>query len=231
MLIVILMGIVTAASVYFLIETGKASRAAAAEVVLSRAWSNRFARQTLEEKKADFLEKNEKYHTVSEKKAAKKVKEWDKQIASYLKNEEQYMAGKKFTLLDFIPLLGYQFLVDVKLDGDSGLLRKLTSSCEHTGYVELERSQETGDKKNSSIYAYYLLASLISYVYIGIMLAFFVGAVTMAAGNEMMGIILPMVSCFGGASLYGYIPYDNLQAKATKRQEGSPTPFPRSRFW
>jgi len=226
MLILVMMGIVTAASVYFLIETGKVNKAAAAEIVLSRAWSNRFARQTLEEKKEEYLERNAKYHTVSEKRAAKKVKEWDKQIAAYLKNEEQYMSGKKFSLLDFIPVLGYQFLVDVKLDGDSDLLRKLTGSCEHTGYVELERSQETGDKKNSSIYAYYLLASLISYVYVGVILAFFVGVVTMAAGNEMVGIVLPMAVCFAGSALYGYIPYDNLQSKAVKRQEEIDQGFP-----
>ena len=183
MISVILMGFVTVAAVFFLIETGKASKTAAAEIVMSKAWSSRFARQTLEEKKEEFLEGNAKYHTVPEKKAAKKVKEWDKQISAYQKTEEQYLSGKKFSLLDLIPLPGYQLLADMKLDGDSELLRKLTGSCEHTGYVELERSQETGGKKNSAIYAYYLLASLIAFTYVGVLLAFFVGVVTIAAGN------------------------------------------------
>lgn len=223
---VILMVFVTVTAILFLIETGKASKTAVAEIVLSKAWSNQFARQTLEEKKEKFLEENGKYHTVSEKKAARKIKEWDKQIGAYQKNEEQYMAGKRFSLLDLIPLPGYQFLADLKLDGDSDLLRKLTSSCEHTGYVELERNQETGDKKNSAIYAYYLLASLIAYTYVGVMLACFIGVVTIAAGNEMAGVVLPMAVCFAGCALYGYIPYDNLQSTAAKRQEEIDLGFP-----
>ena len=226
MISVILMGFVTVAAVFFLIETGKASKTAAAEIVMSKAWSSRFARQTLEEKKEEFLEGNAKYHTVPEKKAAKKVKEWDKQISAYQKTEEQYLSGKKFSLLDLIPLPGYQLLADMKLDGDSELLRKLTGRCEHTGYVELERSQETGGKKNSAIYAYYLLASLIAFTYVGVLLAFFVGVVTIAAGNEMGGVVLPMAVCFAGSALYGYIPYDNLRSKAEKRQEEIDLGFP-----
>ncbi len=226
MLTLIMMGIVTAASVYFLAETKKAGRDAVTEIVMAKAWSNRFSRQALEEKKAEFLENNEKYHQVSEKKATRKVKEWDKQIAAYLKNEEAYLAGKKFSLLDLIPLMGYQLLVDMKLDGDNDLLRKLTNSCEHTGYVELERDQESGNKKNSSIYAYFLLASLIAYTYIGVILALFLGVATMAAGNAMTGIVLPMAAGFAGSTLFGYIPYDNLQSRAAKRQEEIDQGFP-----
>ncbi len=226
MISMILMGLVTIAAVFFLIETGKASKTAAAEIVMSKAWSSRFARQTLEETREEFLEKNARYHTVTEKKAARKVKEWDKQIAAYQKTEEAYSSGKRFSLLDLIPLPGYQLLADMKLDGDSDLLRKLTGSCEHTGYVELERNQESGGKKNSAIYAYYLLASLIAYTYVGVMLALFLGVVTIAAGNEMVGIILPMGVCFAGFALYGYIPYDNLRSRAVKRQEEIDMGFP-----
>lgn len=226
MIILVLMGMVTVLAVVFLVETGKAGKASAAEVVLSKAWSARFARQTLEEKMADFLERQEKYHRLSEKKAAKKAKEWDKQITDYLKKEEQYLAGKKFSLLDLIPLAGYQFLVDLRLDGDSELLRKLTRSCEYTGYVELERDQETGGKKNSAVYAYFLLASLIAYVYMGVLLAFLLGVLTLAAGNETTGVVMTMAVSFAGSALYGYIPYDNLRAKAAKRQEEIGQSFP-----
>lgn len=226
MLTLIMMGIVTAASVYFLMETKKAGRDAVTEIVMAKAWSNRFSRQALEEKKAEFLENNEKYHQVSEKKVTRKVKEWDKQIGAYLKNEEAYLSGKKFSLLDLIPLMGYQLLVDIKLDGDNDLLRKLTNNCEHTGYVELERDQETGNKKNSSIYAYFLLASLIAYTYVGVILALFLGVATIAAGNAMMGIVLPMAVGFAGSTLFGYIPYDNLQSRATKRQDEIDQGFP-----
>ena len=223
---VILMIIATAISVFCMIETGKASRVAAAEVALSRGWSNRFAKQVLLDKKAAFLEQNEKYHRVPEKKAAKKVKEWDKQIEGYQKNEEQYLSGRRFSLMDVVPLFGYQLLVDIKLDGDSDLLRKLIISCEHTGYVELERDQETNGKKNSSIYAYFLLASLFSYVCIGVILSLILGVVAIAAGNETMGVVLPMAVAFAAPALYGYVPYDNLQNRAAKRQEEIDLGFP-----
>ena len=74
MIPVILMILATAASVIFLAESGKAGRMAAAEIVLSKAWSYRFERQRLTETMEEFLAKNEKYHTVSDKKAGKNGK-------------------------------------------------------------------------------------------------------------------------------------------------------------
>ena len=49
MIAVVLMALFTVSAVFFLIESGRCSRTAAAEIVLSRAWTSRFARQTLEE--------------------------------------------------------------------------------------------------------------------------------------------------------------------------------------
>lgn len=226
MITVILMIAATAAGVFILVETGRAGKAAAAEIVMAKAWSSRFARQSLEEKKAEYLEKNEKYHTNSEKKIKKKVKGWDKQIVAYQKTEETYLSGKKFSVLDVITLAGYQLMVDMKLDSDSDLMRRLTLSCEHTGYVELERDQETGNKKNSSVYAYYLLASLFAFTITGFLFCCFLGALMIAVGNEGAGILMPMLVGLGGPALYGYVPYDNLRAKAAKRQEEIDMGFP-----
>lgn len=223
---ILLMAVVTAAFVFFMAETGRAGRVAAAEVALSRAWSYRFAKQELEEKKEEYLERNQKYHSIPEKKAAKAVKGWEKQAAACQKNEEKYLSGQCFSILDVIPLFGYQLLVDMHLDGDSSLLRKLTASCEHTGYVELERSQETSGKKNSAVYAYYLLASLFSFLVIGVMLSGLLGVAAAAAGNGGLGTVLFMAAGFGMPALYGYIPYDNLRVKAKKRQEEIEQGFP-----
>ena len=66
MLAVILMVIATVLVVFFMLELGKASKAAAVEVVISKAWSNRFAKQNLEEKKEAYLWKYERYHEESE---------------------------------------------------------------------------------------------------------------------------------------------------------------------
>ena len=226
MITVVWMVIMTAVAVFFLIEIGKAQKTAVAEIVLSKAWSNRLARQVLEEKKAEYLENNEKYHTYSDKKVKKKIKEWDKQIASYQKTEEAYFSGKRFSVLDIIPLFGYQLLVDIRLDGDSDLLRKLTLSCERTGYIELERDQVTADKKNSSIYAYYLIASLISFLSVGVMCALFLGVLMINIGNQGVSLILPMLVGFAGPTLYGYVPYDNLRSNAAKRQDEIDRDFP-----
>lgn len=226
MVTVLLMIIATVAAAFFIFETGRAGKAGAAEIVLSRAWNYRFARQNLMEKKEEYVEKFQKYHSVQKKKAVKKVKEWDKQIAAYQRLEDSYLSGQRFSVLDLVGLFGYQLLADIRLDSDNALLRKLTASCERTGYIELERSQETSGKKNAFIYARYLLASLFSFMYMGILLSCFLGVVTAALGNDAMGVALPMLVGLGGPALYGYIPYDNLRARAAKRQEEINQGFP-----
>lgn len=222
----VLMGLATILAVVFIIEMRRGGKASATEVVLSKAWSCRFARQDLEDKKADFLEKQERYHRLSEKKAAKKLEGWDKQIAAYRRRENIYLEGKRFSLLDLISLVGYQFLVDLRLDGNSEFLKKLTRNCEYSGYVELERNQEMGGKKNSAVYAYFLLASFIAYAYVGVLTALLAGVAVLAAGNGTGGAMMAMIAGFAGCALYGYIPYDNLQSKAARRREGIEQSFP-----
>lgn len=226
MALLLLAIIVSVLAVFFLVETGRGNRAAAAELVLSKAWNNRFSRQDLEEKKETFLQKNEKYHICSEKKADKKVKEWEKQIAGYRKKEDAYLSGRTFSLADGIVLFGYQLLLDMKVNAESDVFRRMVDSCEHSGYVELERGQETGDRKNSFIYAYYMIASLLSYIYAGIFLAIFLALVTMALGKAANNALLLAAAGFGGMLLLGYIPYDGLHARARKRQEAIDREFP-----
>lgn len=226
MITIVLMLLATVAAVIFLFETGRADRGSVAEIVMSKAWSNRFSRQTLEEKKETFLWKNERYRTYSEKVARKKVKTWDKQIEQYRKHEDAYLSGRTFSIIDLIPLFGYQFLIDIKMDGNSDLLRSLASSCEHTGYIELERDRQTGDKKNSYIYAYYLLSSVFSFLFIGIILACFLGVLVVALGNELTSVIMVMAVGFVASVLYGYIPYENIRSYAEKRQAKIDSEFP-----
>ena len=127
--------------------------------------------------------------------------EWDKQIEEFRKKEEKYFSGSVFAFADYISLFGYQFLVDLKLDSDNEILKKLTASCEQSGFIELERSQETSGKRNSAIYAYYLLAYMTSFVWIGLILMCITGTVMIAAGNEMTGVALPML---GHSALWRY---------------------------
>lgn len=226
MAVLILAVLMTLLAVFFMIEVGKGNRSAAAELVLSKAWNNKFSRQDIEEKKEIFLKNNAKYHTCKEKKAAKKVKGWDKQISDYEKKSEAYLSGRTFSLVDGIALFGYQLLVDLKVNADSDMFRKLTDSCEHSGYIELERGQETGDRKNSYIYAYYIIASLFSYAFIGVFLAIFLALVMMAMGKEMNSVLILSLAAFVGMLLLGYIPYDGLRVKAQKRQDAIDRDFP-----
>ena len=226
MTILILVFVMSSLAVFFWIEVSKENRTAAAELVISKAWNNRFARQNIEEKKELFLKENAKYHICSERKSVKKVKEWDKQIADYKKAEEAYLSGKTFSLLDAIALFGYQLLVDLKINAESDIFRKMINSCEHSGYIELERGQETGNRKNSFIYAYYIIASLFSYTFIGVFLALFLALLMLAMGREMSNVLMFAVAGFAGMLLLGYIPYDGLQANAQKRQEAIDRDFP-----
>ncbi|MBR4082976.1 MAG: type II secretion system F family protein [Lachnospiraceae bacterium] len=226
MIVLILAVIMTLLAVFFWIEMAKENRTAAAELVISKAWNNRFSRQDLEEKKEVFLKENAKYHTVNDKKAAKKVKEWDKQIESYKKAEEAYLSGRNFSLVDGIALFGYQFLVDLKINADNDMFRKMIESCERSGYVELERGQETGGRKNSFIYSYYIIASLFSYAFVGLVLAIFLALLTTAMGRGMANVLMFAAIGFAGMMLMGYIPYDGLHSKARKRQEAIDRDFP-----
>ena len=51
---IILMIVATVGIMTFFVKTGKAGKTSAAEIVLSRAWSNRFSRMDLEDKTGIF---------------------------------------------------------------------------------------------------------------------------------------------------------------------------------
>lgn len=226
-MIAIILGIIlTVLALFFWVEVGKENRAATAQLVIAKAWNKRFVRQDLEEKKELFLKANAKYHTCSEKKAAKKVKEWDKQIEECKKAENAYLSGKTFSLIDAISLFGYQFLVDINVNAQSDIFRKMIDSCEKSGYIELERGQETGGKKNSFIYAYYIIASLASYAYLGVFVGIFVALLLAAAGKDLKTSLIVTVVAIVGLTLFGYFPYDNLHSKAKRRQEAIDRDFP-----
>lgn len=226
MMTAVLMAAATAASIFLILKIKGADKAAAAEVVISRALSCRFARQELEEKKEAYLKKEARYRTDSDRKAAKKVKEWEKQEEALKKKEEACLSGTSFSVLDAAALFGYQLLSELRLDHDSDLLRKLTAGCERTGYVELERDQEMNGRKTSAVYACYLLASLFSFMYLGVILSCFLGVVMTAVGNTGMSLLLPMAAGFCLPALYGYLPYDSLRVRAGKRQEEIDRSFP-----
>lgn len=226
MIVLILATMLSILAVFYLVEMSKENRTAAAELVISKAWNNRFLRQDIEEKKELFIKQNRKYHEVKEKKMTKKIKAWDKQITDYSKKEEAYLSGRFFSVVDGLTLFGYQLLVDLKIDAESDMFRKLTESCEYSGYIELERTQETGDRKNSYIYAYYIIASLFAYTFVGAFCGIFLALLMTVMGKPMNTAFLYAMASIVGMAVVGYLPYDGLNAKARKRQENIDRDFP-----
>ena len=212
--------------IYFLIGMKKSSQHEIIEVVIAKAWQNRFAKIDLIEKCTSYIRRNEKYHIYSEKKLEKKKKADKKQIDAYAANEEKYLDAKRIGLVDLIPLFGYNFCSVLGLDAESDLLRNLMISCEQSGYVELERGQETNGKKNSVIYSYYILASVISYVYMGVMAGLFLFLLMLFLGKEFgvsLAVALVVVAVM---AIVGYLPMDALKNKALNRKEEIDRDFP-----
>lgn len=226
MLSFVFMVIATVLGIFLLAEMGRLNQAMAVEIIICKGWSNRFKKQDVEEKKEDFLLEYDKYHHVKEKSAAKKVNAWNKEIRNYEEAEEKYLSGEKLSMADLVPAFGYQMMEELKIDASNDLLRKLTKKCECSGYIELEKKQETNGKANAQIYARYLLASLISYSYVGIIFMCIFAAIAVALDREPTQVMAFGMVALAGPILLGYLPYDELRTKAEKRQESIDLDFP-----
>ena len=226
MLPLILMVIATALGVVLLIQMGRMDQIMVVEIVICKGWANRFKKQTLEEEKEAYLLAYEKYRNVKGKKAAKKVAAWNKQIESYRQAEEAYLSGSRMSILDLVPVFGYQIMEELKMDASNDMIRKLTKKCECSGYIELEKKQETNGKANAQIYARYLLASLLSYLAIGLLLSCSLAAIAVSLNLEMVQILVLGVAALAGPALMGYLPYDEMKVKADARKEAIDLDFP-----
>lgn len=225
-MLVILSVVMTLLVVFFLITIRREDQQEAVNFIIAKAWNYHFLRLDIEAKKEKFLQENEKYHQYSEKKVRKKVKEWDKQILDYQKKEEAYLSAKVFSLIDAFSLFGYRMLQKFAVNAENEVFRKLAASCEVSGYLELERGQETGEQKNSFLYANYLLASLISYAYLGVVAAVFLAILMLSMGRALNNALVFAFAGFGGMLLMGYLPYDTLNVKAKEREEAIEREFP-----
>ncbi len=226
MLIIVLILLLTILGFVFIIGISKAENGDVLELILSKAWQNRFAGLSETEKKTEYLYEYEKYHRISEKKAAKKVKEMDKQIEAYRAAEEIYLSGKKAGFADLLILFGYTCCKRFKIDVDNGMFRKQIENCEQAGFLELEKGQETGDKRNAIIYSYYLFATLISYVYMGLLTGLFLAVMLMGLGSAPNKILMISGVAAVLMGVLGYLPYDTINSRALKRKEEIEEDFP-----
>lgn len=66
--------ILTVLALYFLICMGGSRQELIVEIVIAKAWQNRFAKIDLLEKCRNYIRRNEKYHIYSEKKLKRRRK-------------------------------------------------------------------------------------------------------------------------------------------------------------
>ena len=226
MVLIVLAAVLTALVLFFIVLTNNINQIAVVEVMISTSWSKTFAKQNLEDKKQGYLLKNQKYRTDSQKKIMKKTADWDKQIVAYDEEAQKYITGKKFSVLDAVSIFGYNLLVKLKLDADSETIRQMTRKCESSGYMLLERGQETNGKRNSALYAYFLLASFIGYMYVGVVLAVFLALIMIWMGREFTNVLMFVIVGFALPTLVGFLPMEELRTRAEKRQEEIDRDFP-----
>lgn len=212
--------------VYFLAQFSKISQEQIIEIVIAKGWQNRFAGNDIVEKCETYVRRNQKYHLYSEKKLKNKLKADQKQLDTYRVKEEKYFAGQGIGTFDLLPAFGYRLCAVFGIDIQSDIMRNLVTSCERTGYLELERGQETNGKKNSVIYAHYLLASVSSYIYFGVMAGLVMAMLVAAMGNEMKMVLIVAVAFIGIMAVLGYLPLDAINSKAAKRREEIDLEFP-----
>lgn len=238
MVSIVCMAIATIIGIYMVIEIGKAGPDAVLGIVRCKSWNNKFNQEALQDKEEKFLINKNKYKSSmsnkDKKKAKKKIDGWDKQIAQYKQTSEKYLEGRYLTILDIIPLFGYQLLNNLGVDGNNGMLRRLTKVCENTGYIELERpmrrqgeeDNEFNGSTNAQLYARYMLANLVSYISIALFLFFAVLSVSSILKMDSVQVVMLSVVALAAPILAGYLPYDGLNAATKARQEELDREFP-----
>ena len=120
----------------------------------------------------------------------------------------------KIGIVDIIPAAGYGLFQKIQLDAKNKFIRDLIKQCSR--YRERE---------NAVKYAYYVTASLVGYLMLGVACAcaLFAIASAMEIGTKAIVVALVAFAIFG---VLGYIPYDNVLNTVKKRQEDIERSFP-----
>lgn len=166
---------------------------------------NRISRNLLAEemKKSGMLDDKKKKQG---KAYGKKIKESEQRL-------EKLEKGSLGTL-DLIPLAGYRLMQLMRWDATNGIVKTLYRKC--TQFKE---------KKEAMNYTYYLLASLIGNLLLGVA-AFFAGlGLALAAGLGTRSVVVALAA-FGVFALLGYLPYDSVNVVVQKREEEIERQFP-----
>lgn len=148
-----------------------------------------------------------------DKKKLKKGKTLKKKQDEARKQLEVLKKGK-ISALDIIPLAGYRMIQLLGWDGTSDVVKKLNQKC-----IQFK------EKKEAINYTYYLLASLLGNLLLGMVVLFLGMGLGFAMKMGTRSVIIGMV-CFAVFALMGYLPYDSVTQVVTKRQEDISRQFP-----
>lgn len=160
-----------------------------------------------------LAEEMKKSGMLDDKKKKKQGKAYGKKIKESEQRLEKLEKGFLGTL-DLIPLAGYRLMQLMRWDATNGIVKTLYRKC--TQFKE---------KKEAMNYTYYLLASLIGNILLGVA-AFFAGlGLALAAGLGTRSIVVALAA-FGVFALLGYLPYDNVNVVVQKREEEIERQFP-----
>lgn len=136
--------------------------------------------------------------------------------------KQQEEAGKRLDALekgrinplDLIPMAGYRMIQLMGWDASNDVVKKLYRQC-----IQFK------EKEKAKNYTYYLLASLLGNMVLGVM-AFFAGlglALGMNMGTRSLVVSVAALAVF---ALMGYLPYDNVNVVIRKRREEIERQFP-----
>lgn len=139
------------------------------------------------------------------KKYAKKLKKAQKEFDK--------ASSEKPNIIDIMPSCGYAALRKAGVDSNNKFFRELVQD-----YTRID------GKENAIVRAKHLAASMISYIFIGLMLDFAVVSIMTSMGNSdasALGLVILIMTV-----LICYIPLDNLKEESKYREERIEAEFP-----
>lgn len=150
---------------------------------------------------------------IENKKYQRKAKKLKKQMTEAQKLLKIYETGK-IAGVDMIPTAGYRVLQLMGWDSTNPTVKTLYQKC-----------CRFKEKKEAINYTYYLLGALFGYLIVGTGAAFVVLGLTLAMDMGSRSAIMAFV-VFIVCALFGYLPYDSVNAEVIKRDEAISSAFP-----
>lgn len=139
-----------------------------------------------------------------------------KQKLSESEKQMELYADRKISLLDMIPIAGYQLFKLLNWDITNPTVKSLYQKC-----CQFQEKQEAMKR------TWYLLAALFGYSILGVGLAFAALGFSLIMEIGARGLVIA-AAVFIFFFLLGYIPYDNVNAIVNKRAEEIERTFPQA---